>query len=86
MIEYIPGDDLFCQHMDIVKKLKGQNDAYKDLFSKVYKSYQPVNVMWRFLIYYRLKKSGIYTCGLSNLLKVRKAIVMTWYSDFCDNY
>ena len=33
---------LFCEHMDLVKKLKGQDDPYKDAFSKVYRFYQPI--------------------------------------------
>ncbi|TNV81884.1 hypothetical protein FGO68_gene987 [Halteria grandinella] len=32
----------FCEHMDIVKKLKGQDDAYKDGFARVFRNYQPI--------------------------------------------
>ena len=42
-IEFVPFKDecidLFCQHLDYVKKLKGENDAYKDQFERVYKEY-----------------------------------------------
>lgn len=31
-----------CEHMDIVKKLKGQNDPYKDAFARVFRGYQPI--------------------------------------------
>jgi hypothetical protein len=32
----------YCEHMDTVKKLKGQDDAYKDSFARLFRNYQPI--------------------------------------------
>ena len=40
-IEVVQGE-IYCRHMDIVKKLKGQKDAFKDGFPKAFRAYQPI--------------------------------------------